>query len=129
MDLELKGKVIIVTGGSKGIGEAIVLGIVKEGGIPVIVNRPGKEGEILQENFNKEGVKCLYIPAELSTDEVCKDIIDKTVSRFGKIDGLVNNAGKNDGVGLKTGVQQLLWNLLKIIYYIIILWLITLFRI
>lgn len=103
MNLGLEGKVIIVTGGSKGIGEAIVIGIANEGGIPVIVNRPGKEGELLTEKLKEEGKNSLYLEAELSSETVCESIITKTFEKFGRIDGLVNNAGKNDGVGLKNG--------------------------
>lgn len=103
MDLKIEGKVFIVTGGAKGIGEAIVLGIAGEGGIPVIVNRPGKAGVDLVEKLKSEGRKALLIEAELASEEACKSVIDKTIDTFGKIDGLVNNAGKNDGVSLKNG--------------------------
>jgi len=103
MDLQLKDKVIIVTGGAKGIGAAIVRACAAEGAIPVIVNRPGDEGPKLQQ---KLGAKSHYIATELMEPENCERIVKETVDRFGAIDGLVNNAGVNDGIGLEKGSPQ-----------------------
>ncbi|MEM9678811.1 MAG: SDR family oxidoreductase [Bacteroidota bacterium] len=102
MDLKLKGKVFIVTGGAKGIGEAITLELVEEGAIPIIVGRSIDAAKDLGERVRKLGGECLIVIKELGKDN-CKDVIDKTIERYGKIDGLVNNAGANDGVGLVDG--------------------------
>jgi len=103
MDLQLKDKVIIVTGGAKGIGGAIVRTCVAEGAIPVIVNRPGDAGKKLHADLTSGGAKAHLIETELMEAKNCEHVVKETVDRFGRIDGLVNNAGVNDGVGLEKG--------------------------
>ncbi len=103
MDLNLKDKVIIVTGGASGIGEAIVQELAGEGAIPVIVNRGAERGERIANELNKQGHKCLFLQAELSQEKNCQSVIEKTLEKYGQIDGLVNNAGKNDSIGLEKG--------------------------
>ncbi|TRX51895.1 SDR family oxidoreductase [Fulvivirga sp. M361] len=106
MDLKLKDKVFIVTGGAKGIGEAITLELVKEGAIPVIVGRSNGVAKQLAAGIRAGGNRCLVITIELGLEDVCKSIIDKTIAEFGQIDGIVNNAGTNDGVGLIEGSPE-----------------------
>lgn len=103
MDLHLKDKVIIVTGGAKGIGAAIVRACAAEGAIPIIVGRDASAGLELQSEIKAAGGKCGVITVELSTPESCEQSVAKTVSEFGHLDGLVNNAGRNDKVGLEEG--------------------------
>ena len=103
MDLQLKDKVIIVTGGAKGIGAAIVRACAAEGAVPVIVGRDGEAGKELQTEIRGKGGHCGLITVELSTPESCEQSVAKTVSEFGHVDGLVNNAGRNDKVGLEDG--------------------------
>lgn len=106
MDLNLKDKIIIVTGGASGIGEAIVRESVKEGAIPIIVNRSLDRGKKMEEAFLAEGHDCLFVQADLSEKEACRKVVDETVDKFGKIDILVNNAGYNDSVGLQDGSPE-----------------------
>ena len=103
MNLNLKDKVIIVTGGSKGIGWGITTSLAKEGAIPFIVGR--KEGDVKRavETIKNNGGKASYAIAELTIPEQCEKAVEKVVKEFGRIDGLVNNAGVNDGVGLEHG--------------------------
>jgi len=103
MDLELKDKVIIVTGGAKGIGAAIVRGCAAEGAIPVMVGRDAEAGKRLQSDVRKTGAKCGLITVDLATPESCAQSIERTVGEFGRLDALVNNAGRNDKVGLEQG--------------------------
>ena len=103
MDLFLKDKVFIVTGGAKGIGESITLELEKEGAIPVIVGRSGEVAEKLAASIKSRNGRCLVINQELGKEDNCKTIVDQTVAAFGRIDGVVNNAGVNDGVGLVNG--------------------------
>jgi L-fucose dehydrogenase len=103
MDLQLKDKVIIVTGGAKGIGEGIVDALAREGAIPVVVGR--NEGDNLKvvDRIIAEGGQAFQVVAELSEPTASEKAIAVVVTKFGRIDGLVNNAGVNDGVGLQNG--------------------------
>lgn len=103
MDLELEDKVIVVTGGAKGIGAAVVRGCCAEGAIPVIVDRDGKAGADLQNELSKAGTACGLVAADLSTAEACSQAIAQAVESHARIDALVNNAGMNDKVGLEHG--------------------------
>jgi NAD(P)-dependent dehydrogenase (short-subunit alcohol dehydrogenase family)/L-rhamnose mutarotase len=106
MDLQLKGKVILVTGGSKGIGQAIVRTLAEEGAIPVIVDRDVKAGPQLRDELKSNGQESFLISTEVSTPESCQVAISQTVAEYGRIDGLVNNAGVNDRVGLEHGSPE-----------------------
>lgn len=103
MDLELKDKVVIVTGGAKGIGAAIVRACAAEGAVPVIVGRDPDAGTELQREIHSNGARCGLITVDLGTGESCSQSVEKTVREFGRLDGLVNNAGRNDKVGLEKG--------------------------
>jgi L-fucose dehydrogenase len=103
MDLKLKDKIIIVTGGAKGIGEGIVHVLAKEGAIPVVIGRNTADNESIVNQVRQSGGKCFQVKAELSDPAECKQAVEAVVNEFGKIDGVVNNAGVNDGVGLEHG--------------------------
>lgn len=105
MDLQLKDKVIIVTGGAKGIGAGIVRACAGEGAIPIIIGRDADAGKQLQAKISTSG-KCGLITMELSTPETCQQAVDQTVKIFGHLDGLVNNAGVNDSIGLERGTPS-----------------------
>lgn len=106
MNLFLKDKVIIVTGGDKGIGYGIVHSLAEEGAIPIIVGRTEKDVKKASEEIKKKSAKTTYVLAELTDPKACKNVIDTVLKTFGKIDGLVNNAGVNDGVGLENGSYE-----------------------
>jgi NAD(P)-dependent dehydrogenase (short-subunit alcohol dehydrogenase family) len=106
MDLGLKNKVIIVTGGARGIGEGIVMALAQEGAIPVVIGRDEKDNEAIVEKIKSAGGTAFHVVAELTSDQECKQAIDKTISQAGRIEGLVNNAGVNDGVGLASGSYE-----------------------
>lgn len=106
MDLELKDKVIIVTGGAKGIGAAIVRACATEGAVPVIVGRDAAAGEEIQKDVKSRGGRCGLITVELGSAESCQKAVSKTMAEFGRLDGLVNNAGRNDKVGLEVGSPE-----------------------
>jgi L-fucose dehydrogenase len=103
MDLHLENKIIIVSGGAKGIGAAITKILAKEGALPVIIGRSEEDNLELVDELTAAGLKAGQVTAELSTPENCKTAIDTIVAQYGLIDGLVNNAGVNDGVGLESG--------------------------
>jgi L-fucose dehydrogenase len=103
MDLGLNNKVIIVTGGAKGIGEGIVRVLSGEGAIAVIVGRSDSDNRKLQLEIEKAGGKAFSVEAELSEPAQCEKAIATIIQKFGRIEALVNNAGVNDGVGLESG--------------------------
>ena len=101
MNLDLNGKVILVTGGGGGIGEAIVRTLAIEGATPVILDRKPPEscGALLGE-LDIEHVDGAYLRVELTDERQVCDAVRSCVERFESIDGVVNNAGVNDGAGL-----------------------------
>ena len=103
MDFHLKDKVIIVTGGAKGIGAAVVRLLAQEGAVPVIVGRAENDNIQLADEIKNADGDCFQVVAELINPENSKIVIEKVIEKYGRIDGLVNNAGVNDGVGLETG--------------------------
>jgi L-fucose dehydrogenase len=103
MDLQLKDKVVVVTGGAKGIGGAIVRTCAAEGSIPVIVDRDAEAGNKLQSELQNKGATCGHITVDLVNPESCSQSVTQTLKTFGRIDALVNNAGRNDKVGLEHG--------------------------
>jgi NAD(P)-dependent dehydrogenase (short-subunit alcohol dehydrogenase family) len=103
MDLQLKGKVVLVTGGAKGIGAAIVRGCAREGATPVLVDKDGEAGKLLQTEMQKSGAPCGAICADLLPVANCAAAIESTLRDFGRLDVLVNNAGINDSAGLEHG--------------------------
>lgn len=103
MDLQLQGKVFIVSGGSKGIGEGITRALAEEGAIPVIATRSPGATEKLVKEIKAAGNEASYFLGELEEASFCKKIVEETGARYGRIDGIVNNAGVNDGIGLEKG--------------------------
>jgi L-fucose dehydrogenase len=103
MDLHLKDKVIIVTGGAKGIGEGIVKVLAAEGAIPVIIGRNEQDNKDTMAAVINAGGQCAQVTAELVQPAACEQAVKQVIAQFGRIDGVVNNAGANDGVGLESG--------------------------
>jgi len=106
MNLQLQGKVIIVTGGAKGIGEGIVKVLAAEGAIPVIVGRSEKDNIKTMQEVNDTGGRAYQVVAELTQPAECEKAVQAVMDKFGRIDGLVNNAGVNDGVNLEHGSYE-----------------------
>ncbi len=103
MDLELKDKLIIVTGGGAGIGAGITRACLAEGARVVVLSRLSDNVRDFMKETRSAGAPCELIEAHLQDAERCKEAIAEIESRFGNIYGLVNNAGVNDGVGLEKG--------------------------
>jgi L-fucose dehydrogenase len=106
MNLQLRDKVILITGAAKGIGAATALALAEEGAVPVIVDRDAEAGEKLCVELRRKGARCFLIPIELASAENCSQAVEKTVKEFGQLDGLINNAAVNDGVGLEHGSPE-----------------------
>lgn len=104
MDLELQDKIFIVTGGASGIGESICRKLSDEGATPCILDRSEKKVENVVNYIREQySIDAFSAAIELTDPDACKDSIEKILLKFGRIDGLVNNAGLNDGVGLEKG--------------------------
>ena len=106
MDLGLARKVVLVTGGARGIGAGIAKFLAEEMAIPVIIDRNAAGAAAMAGEINAAGGAAMAVAAELATSEDCRRAVAAAVSRYGSIDGLVNNAGINDGVGLETGDSE-----------------------
>lgn len=104
MDLGLEGKVVVVTGGGAGIGAAISRALAEEGAVPVIFARRAPEAGFL-EALQALQPKAGWVRAELSRDAECRAAVAEARARWGRIEALVNNAGRNDGVGLEAGPE------------------------
>jgi L-fucose dehydrogenase len=100
VDLGLQDRVILVTGGAKGIGAGIARVLAAEGAVPVIVGRNAEDNAAA---VRAAGGRAHAITAELIHTEECRKAVAEAVAVCGRIDGLVNNAGVNDGVGLERG--------------------------
>ena len=106
MDLGLKNKVFIITGGGAGIGEAITLAAALEGAKVVIVGRTDIAGTDIEKQLLEKGGEFIFVKTELSNPDECKRAVETVISKFGSVDVLVNNAGVNDGVGLENGSPE-----------------------
>jgi len=106
MDLELNDHVVLITGGAKGIGEAITRASVREGAIPVVIDRDQRACETLFQELKLVPERGHYVVADLLLAENCSKAVEETARTFGRIDALVNNAGVNDGVGLERGSPE-----------------------
>lgn len=100
MELQLNNKVIIVTGGAKGIGAGITKALAAEAAIPVIIGRNETDNKAILAEIGGNG---FFVTAELTKPQECEKAIDTIIKKYNRIDGLVNNAGVNDGVGLQHG--------------------------
>jgi len=103
MDLHLKGRVIIVTGGAKGIGEAIVRLLADEGAVPVILDKDEDSSKKIIADIK---INAHFIKTDLTSPSACKRAVDEIQFKYNRIDGLVNNAGFNDGIGLEKGTPE-----------------------
>lgn len=102
MDLQLRDKVILVTGGGAGIGAAVVERLVEEGAVPVILDRNAPSASWL-ETLRARQPALSVEQVELTATDACTEAVAHVVRRHGRIAGLVNNAGVNDSVGLEDG--------------------------
>jgi L-fucose dehydrogenase len=106
VDLQLKGKVVLVTGGAKGIGAAIVRASAAEGAIPVFLDRDVEAGQQLHSDLQSSGMQSEFIPGEIMAPQTCSNTVDQVLQKFGRLDALVNNVGANDNVSLEHGSPE-----------------------
>ena len=106
MELNLENKVIIVSGGSSGIGEGITRLLTKEKAIPIVLGKHENNNSKLIEEIKINGGMADYITVELTQPQDCIHAISYVVRKYGRIDGLINNAGVNDSIGLENGSYE-----------------------
>src|SRR4030043_2382136 len=109
MDFSLKDKVALITGASRGIGEATAIGLAKAGADLAIVSRKLPDLEKVGEEIKKIGKKCLPVQAHLGKVEEINHLVKRVSEEFGKIDILVNNAATNPTMASAMDVQERAW--------------------
>jgi L-fucose dehydrogenase len=110
MDLHLKDKVVLVTGGGSGIGAAISMTLASEGAVPVICGKNPLDAPF-EEALRALQPRMRFFQFELMEEAACAKAVADTAAEFGRIDGLVNNAGVNDSVGLEAGREAFVGSL------------------
>ena len=109
MDLQLKDKKVVITGGAKGIGAAVVKSFAAEGAIPIILGRNPQEAKDL---ISKIGTGHSYHVELTELDEI-QNTANKISTEIGPIDILINNAGVNDGASIENGPSTFVQSLEK----------------
>jgi L-fucose dehydrogenase len=119
VELNLRDKAVIVTGGGAGIGGAITLALAQEAAIPVIFGRSPLDSEF-EQRLHALQPRARFFQLDLTDEAACRDAIESTLAEFGALHGLVNNAGVNDNVGLDAGRDAFVASLDKnlIHYYV-----------
>jgi len=105
MDLQLKHKVALITGGASGIGEAITRTLAAEGAVVIIAGRSLDKAQPILDELNDAGYRASFVLVELTVTDQVEDAIADVIARHGQLDILINNAGVNDGVDLSDGVD------------------------
>lgn len=106
MDLQLKGRVVLVTGGASGIGAAIARSLAQEGAVAVIVDKCAESSRALLAQVPPDGGSIDALTMDVTAPENCRRAVEETLVKFGRLDALVNNIGVNDRVGLEKGSPE-----------------------
>lgn len=92
--MKLKGKVVLITGGTRGIGRGIAIEAAKEGAILALNYRSNdQEAEKTSEDIKNMGGYCILLKGDISNYDTAQDIVKQTINTLGKVDILINNAG------------------------------------
>ena len=110
MEFSLKDKVALITGASRGIGEATAMGLAQAGADLAIVSRKLPDLEKVAEEVRKLGKKCLPVQAHLGKVEEINQLVKRVLEEFGKIDILVNNAATNPTMASAIDVDERAWD-------------------
>jgi dehydrogenase/reductase SDR family member 4 len=110
MDFSLKGKVALITGASRGIGQAAAIGMAQAGADIAIASRKLPDLEKVAEEVRKIGRKCLPVAAHVARMEEINNLVKRVTDEFGKIDILVNNAATNPTMAQALDVDERGWD-------------------
>ena len=99
--MELKDKVVIVTGGARGLGEAICLELAQAGAIPVVADIRLELAETVAQNCRVQGGEAIALELDVSNPEQVEAVVDQVISKYGRVNGLVNNAGTDLTVSIE----------------------------
>jgi len=110
MEFSLRDKVALITGASRGIGEATAVGLAQAGADLAIVSRKLPDLEKVAEGIKKLGRKCLPVQAHLGKVEEINQLVKRVLEEFGKIDILVNNAATNPTMAQAIDVDERAWD-------------------
>ncbi len=106
----LKGKVAIVTGGGRGIGQAIAFGFAKAGAKVAITSRKAHDLEATAAEIKSSGGEAFVLPAHLGKMEEIQKMVNAVMDKYGRIDILVNNAGASPAMGSVLESDERLWD-------------------
>ncbi|MGD0279334.1 MAG: glucose 1-dehydrogenase [Smithella sp.] len=110
MELSFENKVALITGASRGIGEAIAKGLAESGADVVIASRKIADLEKVAAEIKKTGRKCLPVAAHIGRMEDVNNLVGKVMQEFGKIDILVNNAATNPSMASAIDIDDRTWD-------------------
>jgi NAD(P)-dependent dehydrogenase (short-subunit alcohol dehydrogenase family) len=110
MDFSLKGKFALITGASRGIGQAVAIGLAQAGADIAIASRKLPDLEKVAEQVRKTGRKCLPVAAHVARVEEINNLVGQVMAEYGKIDILVNNAATNPTMASAMDVDERAWD-------------------
>lgn len=118
----LAGKVVLVVGGSSGIGRATAERLAAEGAAVVIGARRAEAGEVVAAGIREDGGKAVFVRADATVEEGVAGLVGRAVEEFGRLDGAFNNAGGVAAGGPLAGLSADAWqaelelNLVSVFY-------------
>ncbi len=105
MNLELSNKVFLISGGAKGIGAGITQALAAEGAIAIAIGRSPEAGEALVADIRQAGGQADFRQLELTDQTAVHRTVQAILKQYGRIDGIINNAGRNDAISLRHSVE------------------------
>ncbi|MFJ4989152.1 SDR family NAD(P)-dependent oxidoreductase [Streptomyces sp. NPDC088732] len=110
MSNRLQSKVVVVTGGTSGMGAAFAKRAASEGATVLIGARDRARGEATAAEIAREGGKALFVPTDVTVEEEVAHLVDVAVTEFGGLHGAFNNAGGGDSQGALRDIDTSFWN-------------------